>query len=316
MQIIQNGSQEKVYLNVYSDGVLTQADSLPTLSIYDADNDSAPLAGYSNVTVVDESEAGIYSFFISSALTQNNRMLELKWNYQTNGLQVNQTDFYSIETVYASTSEIIDFLGLGAQPQDPNFQKISDIVSAEKIARTIVNGYTGQKFWRYYGTQEMFGKGSDALQFTERMLSIDKVWENDILVIDNTVDPYVYTFGFPLEITQTGFAVRIYDQGWDVRYDNQVDPAVLYYGRFQDNARYKFQGDIGYKYVPEDIKIATMLLVNDIISNDFNWRNKYLAKVDLSEISFEMDKGAFLGTGNIVVDNILDQYRHVNIVII
>jgi hypothetical protein len=59
-----------------------------------------------------------------------------------------------------------------------------------------------------------------------------------------------------------------------------------------------------------------MLLVNDIISNDFNWRNKYLKKVDLSEISFEMANGAFNGTGNIAVDNILDLYRNLNIVVI
>jgi hypothetical protein len=59
-----------------------------------------------------------------------------------------------------------------------------------------------------------------------------------------------------------------------------------------------------------------MLLINDILANDYNWRNKYLQRVNLSEISFEMAKGAFNGTGNITVDNILDQYRNVNIVII
>jgi len=68
--------------------------------------------------------------------------------------------------------------------------------------------------------------------------------------------------------------------------------------------------------VPEDIKLACMLLINDILSNDYNWRNKYLSQVELSEISFKMAGGAFNGTGNITVDNILDQYRKTNIVII
>ena len=134
------------------------------------------------------------------------------------------------------------------------------------------------------------------------MITLDKVWENDQLMIDNTVSPVYNNFGFALEISPTGKAVRIINAGWDVRYDNQVDPAVLYYGRFRDGARYKFQGQLGYKYVPEDIKMAAMLLVNDILSNDYNWRNKYLQKVDLSEISFEMAKGAFNGTGNIAVE--------------
>lgn len=316
MQNIQNGSQEKIYLNVYNNGVLTQSDSLPTLSIYDANSDATALVGFSSISAVDENDQGVYSYLLTPALTQINRMLEVRWSYRVGGNLTTQTDFYQVETVYASTSEIIDFLGYGSEPSEINYHNVTEIVSAEKIARTIVDGYTGQKFSQRYGYQEVFAKGSDACQLTEKMISIDKVWENDQLLIDNTLSPVYNNFGFPLEITPTGFAIRITNTGWDVRYDNQVDPTILYYGRFRDNARYRFQGTIGYKYIPEDIKIATMLLVNDILSNDYNWRNKYLQKVDLSEISFEMAKGAFNGTGNIAVDNILDQYRHQNIVII
>lgn len=316
MQNIQKGSQEKVYLNVYNNGVLSQADSLPIISVYDADNDSQPINGFASITAVDEPATGVYSFFISPALTQVNRTLEVVWNYHVNSIPTKETNYYAIETVYATISDIEDFLGVGARPQDVNYKSVSDLQYAEKIARTIINGYTQQDFGRRYGSQELFGNGSDAIEFVERMLTIDKLWEDDILVIDKTVDPYLNTFGFEVDISDTGFAARIFDAGWDIRYDNQVDPTVLYYGRFRDHARYRFQGDIGYKYVPEDIKLATMLLVNDIISNDFNWRNKYLKKVDLSEISFEMAGGAFNGTGNVTVDKILDQYRNMNIGII
>ena len=243
-------------------------------------------------------------------------MLEVRWSYSISGIAYEQIDFYSVETAYSSVSEIIDFLNLGVRSSDPNYYSVEELQSAEKVARSIIDGYTGQKFSKRYGFQECMGVGSDALQLVEKSLSIDKVWENDQLLIDNTVNPIYNNFGFNLEITPTGFAIRIVNAGWDVRYDNQVDPTVLYYGRFRDNTRYRIQGNIGYKYVPEDIKLASMLLVSDIISNDYNWRNKYLAKVDLAEISFEMAKGAFNGTGNITVDNILDQYRHQNIVII
>jgi hypothetical protein len=190
------------------------------------------------------------------------------------------------------------------------------ISAAERLARTIIEGYTNQAFYLRYGSQEQYGVGSDAIYLVERMVKLDRVWENDNLVIDYTTTPVYNQFGFELEITPTGKAVRILNQGWDVRYDNQVDPNILYYGRFRDNSRYKFEGLLGYKYVPEDIKLACMLLTSDILSNDYNWRNKYLKKVNLSEISFEMAGGAFNGTGNLTVDSILDQYRNVNIVII
>jgi hypothetical protein len=312
VQTISKRSQQKIHLNIYSDGVLAQADAVPTIHINDADTGVVLL----QATTVDEPQTGLYSFFLSSALTQANAMLQVTWSYTLNGLHNQEIEFYQVESVYSEVSEIVDFLGFGAKPSDPNYFDPKSISSAEKIARTIIEGYTGQKFYQYYGSQEQFGKGSDALEMTENMLTIDKVWENDVLLIDNTVNPVFNTFGFPLEISPTGRAVRIINQGWDVRYDNQVDPAVLYYGRFRDNSRYKVQGQIGYRYVPNDIKIASMLLVNDILANDFNWRNKYLAKVNLSEISFEMAGGAFNGTGNVTVDNILDQYRNVNIVII
>jgi hypothetical protein len=313
LQNIQKGSQEKIYLNVYVSGVLTQADSIPTLTIVDADTGVSLL---SSSTAIDDKPTGVYSWVLNQNITNTNRVIQVTWTYHTNGITATSDQFYSIETSYASTSEIVDFLGYGSDPSELNYYDPKDVYKAEKLARTIVEGYTDIKFYTYYGSQEVFGKGSDALELVERVLSIDKVWENDLLLIDNTQNPAYNTFGFGLQITPTGRAIRIVNAGWDVRYDNQVDPAVLYYGRFRDNARYKIQGQIGYKYVPEDIKLATMLLVGDILANDYNWRNKYLSKVNLSEISFEMAKGAFNGTGNVMVDNILDLYRNLNIVII
>ena len=294
---------------------MVQADSVPYVYIYDADNDASPITGYSGLAT-DLTAPGEYAYTLNPALTNIQRVLKVVWHYSVNGIVFDQQDFYRISSVYSTVSDIIDFLGYNATPAEINYMPPDRISAAEIVARTIIDGYTGQSFYTYYGTQEQFGVGSDAIECVERMVTLDKVWENDQLMIDNTVTPVYNNFGFKLEISPTGKAVRIINAGWDVRYDNQVDPAVLYYGRFRDGARYKFQGQLGYKYVPEDIKLASMMLVGDILSNDYNWRNKYLKKVDLSEISFEMAGGAFNGTGNVTVDNILDQYRNVNIVII
>lgn len=315
MQDIVKGSQQKIHLNVISDGIMMQADGLPVVSIYDADNDTDPIVGFSN-NVTNEEEDGIYSYMLNPSLTNLERVLKVVWSYSIDGVEFTQDAFYRVSSVYATVSDISHFLGFGPTPYEINYQSPEKITNAEKLARTIIEGYTNQRFSHYYGSQEQFGMGSDACELTERMLTIDKVWENDMLLIDNTSDPVINNFGFGLEISPTGKAIRIVNQGWDVRYDNQVDPNVLYYGRFRAGSRYKFQGQIGYKYVPEDIKLAAILLVGDILANDYSWRNKYLKKIDLSEISFEMAGGAFNGTGNVAVDNILDQYRNINIVII
>jgi hypothetical protein len=316
LQTINTNSQEKIRLEVYNNGILSQADSTPLLSIFDADNDSNPIVGFSGLNAYDELPNGIYSFLLTPAITNINRTLEIRWSYRVNSVPVIQTDFYAVETPYSTVSETIDFLQLGSVPSQINYVDPKSIVNAEKLSRTIIEGYTGIKFYKYYGGQELRGIGSNTIQLTERMISLDQIYENEILVYNKNQSPVYNTFGYTTEISPTGYSLRIWYPGWPNGWDNQMDPNIYEYGRFRDNYLYRFVGEIGYKYVPEDIKLASMLLTQDIISNDYNWRNKYLSKVKLSEISFEMAKGAFNGTGNITVDNILDQYRKANIVII
>lgn len=323
MQIINTKSQEKIYLEVYSNGILSQADSVPTLSIYNADSDIYNPGGlisqaslYLNLTAYDEPAAGLYSYQLTPNITGANMVLEVVWSYTQGGLPVQTTDYYSVETPYASIPETLDFLGYSGIVGAPNYLDPNVVIKTEKMARTIIEGYTGIKFFKYYGGQEKYGIGANTIQLTEKMLSLDQIYENKILVFDRTQNPIYDTFGYNTEISPTGYQLRIWYPGWPDGWDNQMDPTIYQYGRFRDNYLYRFVGEIGYNYVPEDIKLASMLLQQDIMSNDYNWRNKYLSMVNLSEISFKMASGAFNGTGNVMVDNILDQYRKANIVII
>jgi hypothetical protein len=325
LQTINTNSQEKIYLNVYNDGILTQATATPRVTIYDADSSTyaangvqsnTPLSGFNNLIAHDEDADGSYSFLLTPAITSINRVLEVRWSYSINGIAVVQTDFYQIETPYATVAEVNDFLNFDPIPSDLNYIDPVLISNAEKVARTIIEGYTGVKFYKYYGGQEIYGIGANTIQLTERMISLDKIFENEVLVYDRTSNPVYNTFGYNTAISPSGYQIRVWQPDFGNTWNNELDPIHYMTGRFRDNSLYRFVGQIGYKYVPEDIKTACMLLIQDIISNDYNWRNKYLSKVNLKEISFEMAKGAFNGTGNITVDNILDQYRKTNIVII
>lgn len=323
MQTINTNSQEKIYLEVYSNGVLSQADNLPTLSISNADSDVYNPGGvlsqtplYSNLSAYDETSVGVYSYQLTPNITSSNMVLEVVWSYTINGIPAKQTDYYGIETPYASISETMDFLGYSPSLSAPNYLDPNNIIKTEKMARTIIEGYTGIKFYKRYGSQEIYGIGANTIQLTEKMLSLDQIYENQILVTDYTQTPAYDTFGYSTEISPTGYQIRIWYPGFPNGWNNEMDVTVYQYGRFRDNYLYKFVGEIGYNYVPEDIKLASMLLQQDIMSNDYNWRNKYLSSINLSEISFKMAGGAFNGTGNVMVDNILDQYRKANIVII
>jgi hypothetical protein len=313
LQQVHNGTQDNIELAIYNNGTLTNADGNVLVNITDADSGTVLIT---NASATNLPPLGIYSYTLTPDVTQTNRVIKIVWSYSIGGKTTSQSDFIEIVTPYALVSDIIQYYNLGARPSDPNYKSTDEILMAEKIARTQIDSYTNQNFGKRYGSQEQFGSGSDAIELVERMLTIDTVKENGITVIDYTQNPAYNNFGFDVEITPTGKAIRILTGLADVRYDNQVDPTIVYYGRFRTNARYFFTGQIGYNYVPQDIKLAAILLAGDYLSRDYEWRNKYLNKVDLAEISFEMHQGAFNGTGNVIVDQILDDYRNLGIIVI
>lgn len=313
MQQIHNGTQQTVTLEIYNKGFLSNADGNVLVDITDADTGVSLV---SSASAVNEAPVGGYSYSVTPDVTQLNRVIQIKWSYALDGNATSQSQFVEIVTPYALVSDIIGYYKIGTKPSDLNYFSESDIMIVENIARTQINNYTMQDFGKRYGSQEIFGMGSDALELTERMIRLDTLHENNTRVVDYTASPSYNVFGFEIELTPTGKAMRIVNNFGDARYDNQVDPTIVYYGKFRKNARYKIVGEIGYNYVPQDIKLCTLLLCGDLLSNDASWRTKYLKKVDLAEVSFELAAGAFSGTGNVIVDGILDQYRNINIIVI
>ena len=314
MQQINNGDFEKIEFVIVKNNDQVNADGNVSVRIFNADDSTNTVID--SGTAVNEPVLGLYSYQIDPDVTSLNKIMRADWSYVLNSSSVTQSTFYEIATPYATVSDIIDYYEFGTNPSDLNYRPYEQIRNAERLARTVIDGYTSQKFGKRSGWQEVFGNGSDACFLTEPMLQIDKMYENDILVYDKTSSPSVNQFGFEIMITQTSKTVRIVNAGWDVRYDNNIDPSILYYGRFRNNSRYKFEGVIGWNYVPPNVKLSAVMLAGDYLAHDAAWRIKYLKEVSLSEISFKMANGAFNGTGNLLVDNMLDMYRNVGIVII
>lgn len=314
MQQVHNGVQEDIELSIYNNGTLTNADGTVLVTITDAD---AGTTLVTNASATNLMPLGVYSYTLTPTITATNRVIKMVWSYSIGGKATSQSMFVEIVTPYALVSDIIQYYNIGQKPSELNYKAAIEIANAEKIARMQINSYTNQNFGRRYDSQEVFGSGSDAIELTEKMISLDKVYENGQLVIDYTASTTYNVFGFNVEISPTGKAIRIINSSYgDVRYDNQVDPTILYYGRFRQNARYLFTGNIGYNYVPQDIKMCAILLAGDYLSRDSQWRNKYLNRVDLAEITFGLSNAAFTGTGNVIVDQMLDNYRNLGIIVI
>lgn len=313
MHQIVRGTTELAEFEIYFNGQLTNADGDVTVSVTDANYGTAVGAGG---TATNDPALGKYTFDLDPSYTTLNRVLRVQWDYTVGGKDVSSEDFYEVFTPYATVAKIMDYYNFGTRPQDLDYRSHEELVYAERVARYQIESYANQTFGRAWGDQEIFGYDSDAIELTQRMVNIYKVYENGILVIDYTTDPIYNTFGYDVELSTTNKAVRIVKNAQDVIYEGQYDPTVLYYGRFRNHTRYKFYGEIGWTYVPQDIQYCAIKLVGNILSRDAQWRERYLKKIDLSEISFELADGAFNGTGDVIVDSILDQYRNTGVVII
>lgn len=307
MHEIFNNTFHKHEIVLYKNNVATEPDSIPTISVYDADLETLVTTG----SAIYNGDVGQYYYQITPSLSSVDRNLRVQWNYSFDSASVSENSFASIVTPYATLSEIISELGIGVSPSDENYIDPEQILFAERMARVQINNYTMQTFNKRSGSQTVYGIGANSLFLTEKMLSIDSIVENDITIL-YTASPYYNALSsYDISLSDTGKTINIVDGSAEIdRYG--MAPG----DRFSNGRRYTVGGVIGWQFVPQDIRGACVMLVGDILSRDYEWRNKYLSKVNLSEITFELNSAAYLGTGNAIVDSILDAYKNVGIVII
>ena len=97
MQNIARGSKQNIHLSVYNNGVLIQTDSVPTISLYNADTD-AVIASNRSTTL--DTESGTYYFYLSEEFTNIVRTIKAVWSYSVSGRAGYEDQYYNVELVY------------------------------------------------------------------------------------------------------------------------------------------------------------------------------------------------------------------------
>lgn len=313
MHEIFNNTFHKHEIVLYKNNVATDPDSTPLIYVYDAETDEQIASG----SALNNGGTGQFYYQITPEVSGVDRNLRIAWRYSFDSASVSENSFAAVVTPYATLPEIISELKIGIEPSDENYIEPEQVLFAERLARIQIENYTQQYFNKRSGQQTMYGIGADSLFLTEKMLSVSSIYEDDVLVY-NSATGY-NDLGYDITLSDTGKTIYLLkgnQTGAVPRPSQDVLVSSGNVGRFRDGKRYAVSGVIGWQYVPQDIRTATVMLVSDILSNDYQWRNKYLNKVNLSEITFELNSGAFLGTGNAVVDSILDAYKNIGIVLI
>lgn len=302
-------------------------DDLVTAEVYDITEDALLSPAIEPNSVVhtataskSEVDAGTYQIILPLALVKRTRKFKIVWSYEINGDEGSHISYMDVVTPYASMFDIMDDLNIGTDPGDANYKSYHELQMAEKWARKVIENYTGQSFYLYDDVHIVYGDGSDSLRLPFKINQLHELYESDILLVDNIND--INNWSYDTQISESGFGIRInrasmLDNTVYVA-NGMVPPSIndSWNGVFKKDYTYRVQGRYGWDFVPDEVEEATIQLIKDYFSKDRVWRNKYVHSVQSFDWHFEYNTAAYIGTGNIYVDQILLPYVLTQMVVI
>ena len=211
----------------------------------------------------------------------------------------------------------------------------------EAVARAIINSITGGFMYKRE-TVETTGFGSDYLPIPFRLNKIIKVYENGVLVYDEAPDDpdwvnvknyYITpdrgaitlnvpsTYGInrrqskPVIGRNAGSdSFTLYNTNDSPNYSDAIYDTKTFVDLVGNNSffpngwDYTVIIDAGWPIIPQDIKQATTLLVNDLRCNNIPYINSYIKDYKSDQFTLSFDPGVFKDTGNRIADKILSAY--------
>jgi hypothetical protein len=194
--------------------------------------------------------------------------------------------------------------------------EISEYRKWENIARTIIDNYAdGIDFYNKKSIFQTKGSDADYMPIWKNANSVLKVYENNVLVYDiDDPDSYVDQFMITLDKTaiyriESGEVSRIsYPTIKLPASSGDIATGIFNYGTFPQRYNYTFVLDEGFSKIPADIVSATEMLVDDLKCGRLDYYQRYITSYNTDQFKIQFDKSMLQGTGNIVVDKILDKY--------
>lgn len=209
--------------------------------------------------------------------------------------------------------------------------EIAEYAKSERLARAIIDSITDGF---YFSTDYLntVGQGVDYVPLWNRTYDILEAYENSELVYDSSEEvPALGQWNYVITndktaITKTPISgvlsfnrserkpakiplgqsdsFGVFDTE-DSGVVQTITPGTL----FPEGVDYLFLVEVGYKVVPYDIKEATLMLIDDIRCGKLDYHKRYITSYSTDQYRIQIDKSSLQGTGNIVVDQILENYK-------
>jgi hypothetical protein len=244
---------------------------------------------------------------VTYTFNQSDLLTDRKFLFQI----LDENENIVVEDVVDITRPYVDPASLGSTASE-----ITEYTQLEMVARSIIDTIIADGFYNSKQIVQGVGQGSDYFSIWKDFNKILKVYENNILIYDfETPDDNAYSFN----ITADNSGVqRVFDteynrveQGAIVLPPAYGDLGSVGSGRIVDFPRgydYIFVLDAGYKTVPADVEYATKLLIEDLKCGKLDYYKRYVTSYNTDQYKIQFDKSVLAGTGNMIVDKILEKY--------
>lgn len=202
-----------------------------------------------------------------------------------------------------------------------------EYIDLERTARQIIDTLVGG-FYYSSGEIETVGLGADYLPLSKRANRINQVYENNVKVYDR-IDPIDGQHTYILSPDKTAMTIQVNNeynrlQSKEVRLPIAASDSFMLYGDDYDAVQaltevrgaamfpkdwdYTVYGEWGWAVVPQDIKDATRMLMNDLKCGKLSYIQKYVTEYETDQFKVKYSDLSLKGTGNLLVDKILENY--------
>lgn len=267
---------------------------------------------YARVTDMADLSIQILEFLEWSTGDNINISLSGKYdnNYRVEIFTVGEGEELIHEEYYEIVRPYVDPNTLGTTASEVSEYKVLELVARSMIDTFVPEGFYNKKI-TIVGT----GNGSDYFSLWEKIYRIFKVYENNELVYDrSTPDLNKYQYA----ITPDKTAIQKLNTGELNRYESTAQNLPVasgdlgYYGyegiAFPSGHDYTFIVDHGYLKVPDDVEYASKLLIEDLKCGKLDYYKRYITAYNTDQFRIQFDKAMLGGTGNFLVDKILEKY--------
>lgn len=255
---------------------------------------------------------GSYNYNITLNVDATSYDRNLKIEYVTTAVDgaYGEVQYASLIRPYATAARIRQLATIDSSISDDTLTKL------EKKARLYINSYLGMDFYKQKRSIVAYGNNTDILNLPDFAVKIDEIYEDDLKIYQ--YDSTTYELEYPIEITDSKNRIKIVNSS-EKNTEIMEFPkfSVFYYeGVFKKDYSYRLEGIFGWEYIPADVEMATALLVEDFLCNDFNIRNKNIAQLSNDSYDIKYGGDAATGTGNLLVDNLLSYYKQPRFLVI